>query len=140
MGHKSPAQRRRLVPSIWLKNNMLYGLIVFLLYLLMGEFVAHLLSLPVPGSVLGMLLLFITLVIRGGIKPDLKSSSNGLLPYLPLFIVPASVGIVNFMGLIEREGIALLTAIIVSLLIGIPACGLLAQSLIKRQTKPGRES
>ena len=112
---------------------MLYGLIVFLLFLLLGEFIAQLFSLPVPASVLGMLMLFITLVIRGGITSDLKASSNGILPYLPLFIVPASVGIVNFMGLLEAEGIALLTAIVVSLLVGIPVCGLLVQGLIKRQ-------
>lgn len=118
----------------WLKTDMLYGLIVFLLFLLLGEFIAQLFSLPVPASVLGMLMLFITLVIRGGITSELKASSNGILPYLPLFIVPASVGIVNFMGLLEQEGLALLSAIVISLLVGIPVCGLLAQSLIKRQT------
>jgi holin-like protein len=121
----------------WLKNDMLYGLIVLLMYLLLGEFITHLLSWPVPGSVVGMLLLFFTLVIRGGIRADLKASSVGILPYLPLFIVPASVGIVNFMGLLEQEGLALLTAIIVSLLVGIPICGLLAQWLVKRQLQAG---
>jgi holin-like protein len=119
----------------WLKNDMLYGLIILLMYLLMGEFVANLLSWPVPGSVLGMILLFVTLLIKGGISPDLKTSSNGILPYLPLFIVPASVGIVNFMGIIEQQGFALLTAILVSLIVGIPVCGLLAQRLIKNQLK-----
>jgi holin-like protein len=117
----------------WLKNDMLYGLIILLMYLLIGEFVANLLSWPVPGSVLGMILLFITLLIKGGISTDLKTSSNGILPYLPLFIVPASVGIGNFMGIREQQGFALLTAILVSLIVGIPVCGLLAQRLIKNQ-------
>lgn len=116
---------------------MLYGLIVFLLYLLLGEFVAHLFTWPVPGSVLGMLLLFLTLMVRGGVNADLQKTSNGLLPYLPLFIVPASVGIVNFMGLIEQEGIALFVAIVGSLLVGIPMCGLLAQWMIKRPAHSG---
>lgn len=137
MGHNSPHYCWRGLLLNWLKNNMLYGLIVFLLYLLFGEFLAHLLAWPVPGSVLGMLLLFITLVWRGGVTTELKSSSNGLLPYLPLFIVPASVGIVNFVGLLEREGFALMSAIVISLIIGIPACGLLAQWTIKLQNKKG---
>lgn len=118
---------------------MLYGLIVFLLYLLLGEFISHLLAWPVPGSVMGMLLLFVTLVVRGGISPDLKKSSNSILPYLPLFIVPASVGIVNLMGLLEREGIAILVAMVGSLLVGIPVCGLLAQWLIKRPNQTERD-
>jgi holin-like protein len=122
----------------WLKNHMLYGLIILLMYLLMGEFVAHLLSWPVPGSVVGMILLFITLLLRGGISTDLKASSNEILPYLPLFIVPASVGIVNFMGILQQQGLALLTAILVSLLVGIPVCGLLAQWLIKKQLKASK--
>ena len=122
----------------WLKNHMLYGLIILLMYLLMGEFVAHLLSWPVPGSVVGMILLFITLLIKGGISTDLKASSNGILPYLPLFIVPASVGIVNFMGILQQQGFALLTAILVSLLVGIPVCGLSAQWLIKNQLKASK--
>lgn len=117
---------------------MLYGLIVFLLYLLAGDFVAHLFSLPVPGSVLGMMLLFITLLVRGGVTPELKNSSNGLLPYLPLFIVPASVGIVNFAGLLEQEGVALMSAILISLAVGIPVSGLLAQWLIQRQRRRGK--
>lgn len=106
---------------------MLYGLIIFISYMLLGEFIAALLAWPVPGSVLGMLLLFITLVVRGGVSDSVKQSSQHLLPYLPLFIVPASVGIVNYMDLIRMEGHLILLAMIVSLIVGIPVCGWLAQ-------------
>ena len=106
---------------------MLYGLIIFISYMLLGEFIAALLDWPVPGSVLGMLLLFITLVVRGGVSDSVRQSSQQLLPYLPLFIVPASVGIVNYMDLIRLEGHLILLAMIVSLVIGIPVCGWLAQ-------------
>ena len=123
---------------IWLKTVMLYGLIVLLGFLLIGEFLAHLLGWPVPGSVMGMMLLFTVLVIRGGISPSLKQSSQGLLPYLPLFIVPASVGIVNYLDLLEREGAGILTAMVVSLLVGIPVCGWIAQVLVRRIQKGGR--
>jgi len=110
---------------------MLYGLIIFISYMLLGEFIAALLDWPVPGSVLGMLLLFITLVVRGGVSDSVRQSSQQLLPYLPLFIVPASVGIVNYMDLIRLEGDLILLAMIVSLIIGIPVCGWLAQKTMK---------
>jgi holin-like protein len=106
---------------------MLYGLIVFIAFLLLGDFLAALLDWPVPGSVMGMLLLFLVLVLRGGITTELKQSSKGLLPYLPLFIVPASVGIVNYMDVVREEGLIIVTAMIVSLAVGIPLCGWLAQ-------------
>ena len=111
---------------------MLYGLIVLFGYLLLGEFVAALFAWPVPGSVLGMLLLFVTLVVRGRVSPELNASSKGLLPYLPLFIVPASVGIVNYVDLLEQQGLIILLAMLVSLAIGIPVCGWVAQWAINR--------
>ena len=116
---------------------MLFGLIVFVGFLLVGEFIAHLFAWPVPGSVLGMLLLFIVLVIRGGISQELKTSSDGLLPYLPLFIVPASVGIVNYMDLLQQEGLLIIFAMFISLLVGIPVCGWIMQWL-NRSHKGGR--
>lgn len=109
---------------------MLYGLIIFIAFLLLGDFLAALLGWPVPGSVMGMLLLFVVLVMRGGISAPLKQSSQGLLPYLPLFIVPASVGIVNHMDVVREEGLLIVTAMIVSLAIGIPVCAWLAQKAI----------
>lgn len=111
---------------------MLYGLIVFISYLLIGEFISALLAWPVPGSVLGMLLLFFTLVMRGGVSDSVKQSSQQLLPYLPLFIVPASVGIVNYMDLIQVEGHIILLAMLVSLVLGIPVCGWLAQKTMAK--------
>ncbi|MGK0444363.1 MAG: putative effector of murein hydrolase LrgA (UPF0299 family) [Bermanella sp.] len=106
---------------------MLYGLIVFIAFLLLGDFLSALLAWPVPGSVMGMLMLFGVLVVRRGISAPLKQSSKGLLPYLPLFIVPASVGIVNYMDVVREEGLIIVTAMIVSLAVGIPLCGWLAQ-------------
>ena len=113
---------------------MLYGLIVFIAFLLAGDFLAALLDWPVPGSVMGMLLLFSVLVIRGGISAPLKQSSQGLLPYLPLFIVPASVGIVNYMDVVREEGVLIVTAMVVSLVVGIPVCGWLAQKAMGIKT------
>jgi holin-like protein len=44
------------------------GLTILLFYQLVGEISVRWLGLPVPGPVLGMIMLFITLVIYGRIK------------------------------------------------------------------------
>ena len=41
--------------------------------------------------------------------------------------MPASVGIVNYMDVVREEGVLIVTAMIVSLAVGIPVCGWLAQ-------------
>ena len=124
-------------PALKLVKNasMLNGFIVLLIFFLLGEFIANLFSWPIPGSVMGMLLLFIFLVVRSGVPKSIKSSSNSLLPFLPLFIVPASVGIVSHLYLLRQDGIIIVVAMVVSLLVGIPLCGWMMQTILKWQGK-----
>lgn len=114
---------------------MLSGLITLLLFFLAGEFLVTLMAWPVPGSVLGMFLLFVFLLVRKGPSENLKSSSHSLLPYIALFIVPAAVGIVNHMDLLAQEGGLILFAIVVSLLVGIPLAAWIMQRLMARADK-----
>lgn len=114
---------------------MLNGLIILLIFFLLGEFISNLLAWPIPGSVMGMLVLFIFLIIRSGIPKSIKQSSETLLPYLPLFIVPASVGIVSHLYLLQQDGLIIILAMIASLVVGIPLCGWLMQKILTWQGK-----
>ncbi|MEY8248334.1 MAG: CidA/LrgA family protein [Bermanella sp.] len=118
---------------------MLKGITILLAFFLGGEFIAQLFAWPIPGSVIGMLLLFVFLWRLGSLPPALKSAADSLLPFLPLFIVPASVGIVNHFYLLQQDGWLLVVAMVLSLLLGIPLCGLLMQRLLKVRTKRGAE-
>lgn len=114
---------------------MLNGLIILLLFFLGGEFISELMGWPVPGSVLGMFMLFVVLSIRGALDENLKKTSNALLPYLPLFIVPASVGIVNHLELLKEDGLLILVAMVVSLIVGIPVSGWVMQFFMDKKIK-----
>ena len=63
---------------------MLGALTLLLLYQLAGEVIVQFLTLPIPGPVVGMALLFLTLVIRGGVPDDLRGTANKLLQHLSL--------------------------------------------------------
>ncbi|GLK69847.1 CidA/LrgA family protein [Hansschlegelia plantiphila] len=81
---------------------MLQGLFVLLLFQLLGETVARGLGLPVPGPVIGVVLLVAALAIRarwrrgeaakGGPLP-VETAADGLLRHLGLLFVPAGVGV-----------------------------------------------
>lgn len=114
---------------------MLKGLIVLLGFFLIGEGLAALFLLPIPGSVLGMLLLFFCLICIGKVPESVRLSSHTILPYLPLFIVPASVGIINFAQLLYRDGLWILLAIVISLVIAIPFTGWVTQWLVSSLSK-----
>jgi holin-like protein len=71
------------------------GLLILLLFLVAGNLLQSQLDSPVPGSIIGMLLLLVFLILRGRTTEPLAQISRTLSPLLPLFIIPVSVGIVT---------------------------------------------
>lgn len=96
---------------------MLHALTPILICQLVGETVAAASGLPVPGPVIGMVLLFLALLIRGRIGDDLERVGGTLLSYLSLLFVPAGVGIITHLGALRSSLIPLATAVIVPTLL-----------------------
>jgi holin-like protein len=91
---------------------------------LAGEVIRLALGLPVPGPVIGMLLLFALLVARGGPSGPLRTTSGGLLQHLSLLFVPAGTGVMLHMQRIGGEWIAITVAVTVSTLLGLAVAAL----------------
>lgn len=98
---------------------MLGYLTVILVCQLIGEAFVVWSGLPVPGPVVGMVLLFAGLLIKGGLPDDLAKVSDTLLTHLSLLFVPAGVGVMLHIGLLGKEWIAISTALVLSTLITI---------------------
>jgi len=101
------------------------GLLILLGFLLSGNLLQSHFSLPVPGSIIGMLLLLVFLIIRGRTPDSLTDISKTLSPLLPLFIIPVSVGIVTQKELLAENGVALLVILAISLIPGALVCALI---------------
>lgn len=71
----------------------LSGILTLLLFHLAGEAIVELTGLPIPGPVIGLLLLFAALVIRGQVSDSLSSSSQTLIGLLPMLLIVPSAGI-----------------------------------------------
>ena len=117
---------------------MISALTWLLLYQLTGEFLARILSLPVPGPVIGMALLFGTLVIRGHmgrpLPQSMQQTANALLQHLSLLFVPAGVGVMVYLQLIADEWLPITTALIVSTIGGMAVTALILRTLLRRQS------
>ena len=96
---------------------------------LAGEIFTKLLALPIPGPVAGMVLLLIALMIRGRVPHDLEKTSQGLLRYLSLLFVPAGVGVITHLKLLEDSILPIAGAILVGTLITIAVTALVMQRL-----------
>ncbi len=93
---------------------MLSALTQLLVCQALGEAVVRLAGLPVPGPVLGMLLLFGWLAYRGEMPEPLARTTAGLLEHLSLLFVPAGTGVVLYLDLIASEWTAIAAALVVS--------------------------
>jgi holin-like protein len=97
------------------------GITLLLIYQLIGEVVVLGLGIPIPGPVLGMLLLFVTLLIHARSNDSLDQASSTLLSHLSLLFVPAGVGIIVHLNLIALEWFPILLTLLLSTLITLAA-------------------
>ena len=111
---------------------MLGAITVLLVYQLVGEVFVQLIGLPVPGPVVGMLLLFITLIVRKGASDTLRGTAQQLLSHLSLLFVPAGVGVMLHFGRLGQEWLALAVALVVSTVITIAVTALVMRLLQRR--------
>lgn len=114
---------------------MLAALTVLLLYQLIGEVIVQYFGLPVPGPVLGMVLLFVTLVIRGGAPGWLKDTSATLLQHLSLLFVPAGAGVMVHASRIGDEWLSIVLSLIGSTAITIGVTALVLRFLLRNSRK-----
>ena len=113
-----------LVQSFWL-----------LFFYLLGLGVSILVGGVIPGSVLGMLLLFIALALWWVEPGRVDRLSELLLDNMVLFFLPAAVGLIASVGLILNNLTAILVAAAVSTVLIVAAVGITQQRLEVRKRK-----
>ncbi|GAC1406520.1 MAG: CidA/LrgA family protein [Candidatus Velthaea sp.] len=90
------------------------------------------LHLPLPGNVLGMIVLFGALA-SGSVKLDWFERGGTLLTkHLAFFFVPITVGLMGFGGTFVQYGLAIVATLSVSAVAGLLASGLVTQALARR--------
>jgi holin-like protein len=98
---------------------MLGALTLLLVYQLVGEAIVHFARLPVPGPVVGMLLLFVTLLLRGSAPDWLRDTCQALLSHLSLLFVPAGIGVMLHFQRLGAEWLPVAVALVASTVITI---------------------
>lgn len=114
---------------------LLRGLSWLVLCQLLGTVLNVLLVPMLPGPIIGMLLLFVFLMLRGEVGESLSVASSSLLKYLPLILVPPAVGVMAYASDIAADFWSVAGALLLSLLISVAFAGWLMQKLIERQQR-----
>jgi holin-like protein len=117
----------------------LLGMTLILIYQLLGEILVVVFELLIPGPVLGMLLLFATLVAWGGLPASLDHAAGALLGHLSLFFVPAGVGVILHLHRLGHEWLPIALALVISTVATLAATAatmLAVQYLLGGKTPP----
>lgn len=95
---------------------LLVGMSILLGCQLLGEIISQMFHLPIPGPVIGMVILLISLMIYGRVPEGLRVTTNGLTQHLAFFFVPAGVGVMANWPLISQNLLDIIIVLFVSTL------------------------
>ena len=114
---------------------MLGTLATLLVFQAVGEVLAFLLHLPVPGPVLGMALLVAWLRLRPAAYAQLRATSVGLLRHLSLLFVPAGVGVMLHATRLADEWLPITVALVASTALTIVVTALVTEAVRRRMER-----
>ncbi|CAR57627.1 MULTISPECIES: CidA/LrgA family protein [Burkholderia cepacia complex] len=110
---------------------MLNALSILLVSQLVGELLAQLTHAPIPGPLIGMLLLLGVLMWKGGPSQELEGFGKSLLSWLAMLFVPAATGLITEFDRLAADWWRIAAAIFVSTLLGLATTGWAMERLSK---------
>jgi holin-like protein len=112
---------------------------------LIGEVLRRALHLPLPGPVIGMLLLATVLAIAGSDQEgdveetsQLAQTANALIANMGLLFVPAGVGVIVEFGVLRQNWLPILAGLLLSTILGLVVTGLVMHH-VGRIVESGRQ-
>ncbi|WP_193727777.1 CidA/LrgA family protein [Paraburkholderia franconis] len=105
-----------------------------------GELLARIMRVPIPGPVIGMVLLTALLATAPSVGHRLEKPALGLLNHLSLLFIPAGAGVVGLSGALNGQLIAILLAIVVSTALSVAVTGIVTCALLQRRNSGERST
>lgn len=102
-----------------------------LVFQTLGEILAYAFSLPIPGPVIGMLLLFCYFLVKQGAAEKLAPTTLEFLKHLSLLFIPAGVGIMVHAQRVAAEWLPIAAALVVSTAVSLVVTALVMKWLQK---------
>jgi holin-like protein len=114
---------------------MIKGSFFILLFYFLGQMLSLLIHGFIPGSVLGMILLFLSLFFKI-LKPEyVKQTATVITKNMAVFFVPAAVGLMAYADLLSNSILAISVAIACSTILTIIVVALVQEKLEKKPPK-----
>ncbi len=126
---------------------MLRSIFVIFFFQLLGEFLKKFFEMRIPGPVIGLILLLVTLIFFKkfkktaivNLKADVINASNYILSYLSLLFVPIGVGVVMHLSYLENNLFRVLIIVFISTILTIGGTAFLMEKINRKLIKNDRK-
>jgi holin-like protein len=113
-------------------RTVLQILILWLFYFV-GSWIVQITGLVIPGSIVGLILLWIALALKWVDLRWVADGANFLIAFLTLFFIPSTVGVIQYPELLSVPGMLLVTAVFLSTLIAFVLTGKLSVRIERKE-------
>lgn len=108
---------------------------ILFVFSFIGDFIVTIFNLKLPGSIIGLLLLWICLYFKWIDSRFVRDGANLLIAYLTLLFIPSTVGIIQYPELLSVKGLLLIAAVFLSSAFTFIFTGKLCQYLERMESK-----
>lgn len=113
---------------------------ILTVYYLIGDFIVKATGLIIPGSIIGLVLLWLSLYFKIVPTKFIQEGVSFLLAFLTLFFIPSTVAVINYPELLTKTGMLFMVAVIVSTIFTLVVTGKVSQYIEKRESRQEVES
>ncbi|MCJ7689415.1 MAG: CidA/LrgA family protein [Clostridiaceae bacterium] len=119
--------------------KLLRELLIILVIYFFGEILTNFFDLPVPGNIMGMILLLILLCTNVVKLEMVDTVANFLLDHLAFFFIPAGVGLLTSLVIIKDSFIRLIIVCFISTIITIAVTALVVDFMTKEKNMDAKK-
>ena len=122
--------------AVFLRYLKQFGIILGISFL--GEILYHLIPLPIPASIYGIVLMFVARMTKTVVISDIQETSRFLIDIMPILFLPAAVGLLDSWPALRPVLLPVAVITAVSTVAVMASAGLVTQGVI-RKSKKGKE-
>lgn len=109
--------------------------LIILAVTFIGELSGYLIPLPVPGSIYGLIFMFVGLVTKLIPYDSVKDTGHFLVEIMPIMFIPPAVGLMDSWDIISSSWLQYLIVIVVTTVAVMVVSGLVTQLFIRKGGK-----
>lgn len=113
-------------------------IVILLAFSFVGEGLSLLIPLPIPGSIYGIVLLFLALETKLVKLSSVKDVSEFLISFMPVMFIPAATGLMTSWDVLRSNALAYVVILAVTMVAVMAVSGLVTQWIIRRRGKGGK--